>query len=186
MSRAIIAILSICLLVELSSCREKQKSKQEEYIDVAAYLRGQLKYLDSVPHGYLKLTTADTLQPDSVYLTLQQVKDLVLGFIAPELEKDKFSERFEETSFADATLQTITITYRSVSPKNAVERIDVYVNPENGSIHRLYLVQAASSNEHTAKRQLLWTHNQGFTIITTHSREGQQTGSSLTEQVIWQ
>jgi len=185
MNRVITILACMCLAAGTGSCNQKKKDKQQEFIDIASYLKGQLKYIDSVPHGYLKINVRDSLQPDSVYLTLQQVKDLAAGFLVPELELKKFSKRFEETSFADATLQSITVTYTSVNKNNSVERVDVYVNPQNGEIARVYLVQNTIAGDNPVKKQLLWTHNKGFTIITTHSGNG-QTDSTITEQVIWQ
>jgi hypothetical protein len=185
MIKGVIFFALFTLLAGVSSCKQSSKTKQKDYIDVAGFLKGQLRYLDTVPHGYIKVNDSDTTKPDTVYLTLQQVKELALDFIVPELEIEEFEQRFLETSFADATIQSITITYQSVSKKNTVERVDIYVNPQNGTINRLYMVRVVAMNGKPARKQLLWNYNQGFSIITTLPGAG-DADSTTTEHIIWQ
>ncbi|HMO33498.1 MAG TPA: hypothetical protein PKE63_05810 [Lacibacter sp.] len=162
------------------SCGGKNKKATNNFIDVAGYLKGQLAYLDTVPHGFLRITGKDGIQTDSSYLKKEDVQQLAAVFIIPQLEKKQLEQDFEETVFADATLQTITITYQPINGNNPVRRIDLYIRPENGQISQLYLVK----EEEAESRQLLWRHNEGFTTITT--RNMGVNSQTITEKIIWQ
>lgn len=169
------------------SCRTKEKSKSNKpqtYIDIAAYLKGQLAYLDTVPFALLKLTQKDSAAYDSSFITKADLNKIVFSFLVPELEKNKFEESFQETTFADATINTITLTYSAADIMNPLQRVDVYVNPENNQIRQLYLIRKAETKDSSVTQQLLWKHNKNCTLITNVSVKDQPE-KNTTEKIIW-
>jgi hypothetical protein len=161
----------LVLLFAFASCKNNQKKKEaKSFIDVAAYMNGQLKYFDTVPFAFLKLTRKD--------------KEIVKQFLVKEIEKGNFEENFDETTFADETLQMVTITYNSTNKKTAVERIDVYINPDKEEIHQVYMVRKKEQGDSIVNQQLLWRHNRSFTLITSVIDAAKQE-KIVTEKVIW-
>jgi hypothetical protein len=175
----------LLLLFAFTSCKNNAKNKeQKSYIDVTGYMNGQLKYFDTVPFAFLKLTRKDTVFTDSQYIRKEQVQQIVKQFLVKEIEKGNFEENFEETTFADATLQMVTITYSANNKKPGVERIDVYVNPEEEKIRQLYMVRKKEQGDSTVNQQLLWRHNKSFTLITSVTNAAKQE-KTVTEKIIW-
>ncbi len=171
------------VLLIFSSCKNK-KADPKDYINVSAYLKGQLKYIDTVPFAFLKLTKKDSLFTDSQYITREQVNKIVNEFLVKELEKGNFEKNYKEISFADATIKTVTINYESTDKDNPISRVDVYVNPDKERISQVYLVRSKENSDSTLTQQLLWKHNKSFLLITTISKKD-QTEKTITEQIIW-
>lgn len=144
-------------------CKDKKK-EHEKYIDVFAYVKGQLVHIDTVPYGILSLKLKDTVVIDSAYINAKQLRAIIKPFMDEEPEEDYFNENYTQSSFGDATIGTITISYMSNSSKESIERMDVYANPQTGDIKQVYILKRANEKEKTGKKQLLWSHNQGFTL----------------------
>jgi hypothetical protein len=94
----------MAVLFSFNSCKNK-KQEQKNYIDVSSYMKGQLKYIDTVPFAFLKVVQQDSIYTDSQFISKEQVKAIVQPFLVKELEKKNFEENFKEISFADATLK---------------------------------------------------------------------------------
>lgn len=181
--KACITLFVILLLI--TGCKNNRKDKEEKsFIDVTAYMNGQLKYFDTVPFAFLKLTKKDTVFTDSQYIKKEEVQEIVKRFLVKDIEKGKFEKNFEETTFADATLHTVTITYNSINKKSDVKRIDVYVNPEKEEIHQLYMTRKKEDGDSVISQQILWRHNRYFTLITSVSSKNKEEKTTA-EKIIW-
>lgn len=178
-------VILACLLL-MQACRSKSSQQEKpDFIDVSAYLKGQLAYLDSVPFAFEKTTLKDSLYTDTVFLNKESFKELVVPFLTEELEKKNFQKRYKETLFADAGINSITLTYEPEDNGGlAVQRVDVYVNPETQQIDKLYIVRSSNSTDSSLTQQLLWKHNKSCRIITTVYKPD-QTERVINEKINW-
>ncbi len=176
-------ILFVLISLTYISCK-RTKKEPKDYIDVSSYLKGQLRYIDTIPFAFLKVVQKDSIYTDSQYITKEQVKDIANQFLVEELEKKNFENNFHETSFADATIHTITITYEATNKNSPITRVDVYVNPEKEQISQLYLIRNQERGDSVVSQQLLWKHNKSFILITSVTKKD-GTEKNLTERVIW-
>lgn len=163
-----------------TGCKNAKEAEAKNFIDVSGYLKGQLAYLDTVPYAFLKLTLKDTMYGDSVFLTKKEVNEIINFFLVKELEKKEFEKGFDETTFLDGTINTLTLTYEPINTIETIQRVDVYVNPETEQIAKIYIV----SKKDMMSQQLLWKHNSSFTLITT-TMDHQNNQEVKTEKVIW-
>ena len=178
-----LGLFCVASFFTISSCRNAKK-EPKDYIDVSSYLKGQLRYIDTVPFAFLKVTQKDSVLTDSQFITKEQVKQIADQFLIEELEKKNFEKNFKETSFADATIHTITITYEAINTSCPVSRVDVYVNPEKEQISQLYLVRYKENSDSVISQQMLWKHNKSFTLITSVTKKNEPE-KITTERVIW-
>jgi len=178
-----LGVFCVTAVFTFSSCKNSKK-EPKDYIDVSSYLKGQLKYLDTVPFAFLKVVQQDTVYTDSQFITKEQVQQIAGRFLVKELEKKNFEKYFKETSFADATIHTVTITYDAINTNCPVSRVDVYVNPEKEQISQLYLVRSEENSDSTISQQILWKHNKSFTLITSVTKKNEPE-KTTTERVIW-
>ena len=184
MIRFLLAAVSVTALLTFNSCKN-QKKEPKDYIDVSSYLKGQLKYIDSVPFAFLKVVVKeDSIFTDSQFISKEQVRAIIQPFLIKELEKKNFENNFKETSFADATIETVTITYETENDKIPVSRVDIYVNPEKEMISQLYLVRHEVKGDSLFTQQLLWKHNKSFVLITSSAKKNEPE-NIVTEKVIW-
>lgn len=162
-------ILLTGLFIFIAACNTSGSKKEKpDFIDVAAYVKGQLAYLDSIPFSFEKTTLKDSVYTDTVFLNKAELRSLVMLFLPEELEKKNFQRYYEETLFGDAGMNTITLTYQPEEKKDLqIQRVDVYVNPETQEIAKLYIVRRNETKDSTLAQQLLWKHNKSCRIITT-------------------
>lgn len=177
------AALLLAALFSFNSCKNK-KQEPKNYIDVSSYMKGQLKYIDTVPFAFLKVVQQDSLYTDSQFISKEQVKSIVEPFLVKELEKKNFEENFKEVSFADLTIETVTISYDAVNEKSPVSRVDIYVNPEKERITQLYLIRHEQKGDSAVTQQLLWKHNKSFVLITSTAKKDEPE-KVITEKVVW-
>ncbi len=166
-------LLTFISFFSLQACKNKNPRKEITYINIPSYLKGQLAYLDTVPFQLLKTVERDSAHIDSFYLKNQDIRNIVTPFLAPELEQGLFEKTYEETSFADASLNLITVTYNAVNKKVPVQRIDIYVNPEDNNIKQVYLVRQDNQPDSSLTQQLFWSNNKGCSLITVISKKDQ-------------
>ena len=184
MIRFLVAAVCVAAIFTFNSCKN-QKKEPKDYIDVSSYLKGQLKYIDSVPFAFLKVNVQqDTIFSDSQFISKEQVRAIIQPFLVKELEKKNFEKNFKETSFADATIETVTITYETDNAKSPVSRVDIYVNPEKEMISQLYLIRHEDKGDSLFTQQLLWKHNKSFVLITARAKKNEPE-NIVTEKVIW-
>jgi hypothetical protein len=154
-------------------------------IDVAGHIKGDLRKLDSIPYSLLKITEKNSGQPDSVYIKKADLWKLIAPFLSDEIKQENLSDHYTETSFADATIQSVMITYQAKEKDHQINQVAVYVNPENGRINRIYINGFFDDNNWKGKKQLMWAEQKGLTIIST--KEDDQSGTeTITEKIIWQ
>ena len=183
MRKYMLSLFCIAAVFIISSCKNSKK-EPKDYIDVSSYLKGQLRYIDTVPFAFLKVVQQDSVYTDSQFITKEQVKQIAGQFLIEELEKKNFEKNFKETSFADATIHTVTITYEAIDESCPISRVDVYVNPEKEQISQLYLVRYKENSDSAVSQQMLWKHNKSFTLITSVTKKNEPE-KITTEKVIW-
>lgn len=177
-------ILTIAVLGILFSACKNEKKEHKNYIDVSGYLRGQLAYFDTVPFGFVRVKLMDSIATDTQYLRKEDVAKIVKPFLTGSLKKDAFEDRYSESTFADATIGKITITYTAQKSDEPVQRIVVYVTPGKEVIEKVYLTRAETNGDSTLTQQLLWKHNQSLMLITSVTKKD-QTETTVTEKIAW-
>lgn len=176
-------IFCFAWLMMAAGCKSK-KNETLDYIDVTAYMKGQLKYIDTVPFAFLKVVLKDSISTDSQYITKEQVNQIVKEFLVKDLEKGRFEKKFKESSFADATIHSITLNYESTDKDCPVSRVDVYVDPEKERISQVYFVRSKENSDSSFAQQLLWKHNKSFLLITSVTKKSEPE-KTITEKIIW-
>ena len=178
-----IIFLFVCLFI--ICCGNNQKKNEYPAIDVIGYIKGQLKLLDSIPYGILKVTELQGGRTDSVYIKKNELPGILKSFLSESISKTALEINYEEKSFADAGNQMINITYDAKDKEAVINQITIYVNPSDGNIRLLYINGFFESAGRPIKKQLLWTHNKGFQIISSEGSEHKE-GNLITEKYIWQ
>ena len=180
-----IYIIFLWLVLLGVACKNSEKKSTYPAIDVVGYLKGQLKTLDSTPYGLLKVTEVPGKNPDSTYLNKVSLREHLTPFMIPSIAKEQLELKYRETSFADASIGYVVITYQAKDRDAPVSQIDVYIKPENNSIYQIYISGDLGSADQEEKKQLLWTHNKGCVIITGYDNDTTEK-STITEKIIWQ
>jgi hypothetical protein len=157
------------------------------FFPVTSFIQGQMKILDSLPVTFLQITTTDG-KIDSTWITTEKLKPLLQPFISDVINKNNLVDFFNESRFNDQSTGAITFTYM---PKTALpdsvhlRRWDIYINPEKGTIKRIYIVKELTENGTSATQQLTWQTNKWANIVTFIDKPGDVNPIQKATKWVW-
>lgn len=144
------------------------ESKADSFFPVTSFIKGQIITLDSLPVTPLQLTIIKE-KTDSVWLPKTKLKPLLTAFLNPEIKETNLVKYFKETKFNDQTLNAITFTYDPINvlPDSiSLRHWDIYVNPETGTVVKVYIVKNVKEDGRLLTQQLTWQTNKRAKIAT--------------------
>jgi hypothetical protein len=172
-------------LAVFTSCQSDHKLKETEtvspgketqmFFPVTDFLLGQLHELDSLPITPLRTMKIDDSEVDSVWLKREDIRNFATPFITPVIDSVSMSPYFSTRSFLDQTINSITLTYdpKIKLPKNIhLRHWDVYVDPQKGTVQRIYIVKEFEKDGISTTVQLTWNVNFDFSIRTIEQASG--------------
>ncbi|MBL0355975.1 MAG: hypothetical protein IPP72_03410 [Chitinophagaceae bacterium] len=172
--------LILCSSIALTRCTNNQKDQSPVSVDttpdsatvsffpVTAFIKGQIITLDSLPVTILQISTASG-KVDSSWITIEKLKPLLKPFIVDLIDKENLAPFFKESKFNDQSTDAITFTYdpkKALSDSIALRHWDVYVDPEKGTIKRVYIVKQLKENGKLFTQQLTWQTGKWAKIVT--------------------
>jgi hypothetical protein len=155
--------------------------EQNSLFPVTSFLKGQMIALDSVPVTILQVSTNNG-KADSAWISKEKIKPLLQPFISDLIDKENLVSFFKESKFNDQTTDAITFTYapKKVLPDSiALRHWDVYVNPETGTIRRVYIVKQLKENGLLYTQQLTWQTDKWAKIVTINDKDGGKVQSDI-------
>lgn len=139
---------------------ESNNNQQEDtvFFPVTDYFNGQLLGIREKGAPPIKYITINK-KTDSTWLNLNTLALSFSDFLSPEIDSMKLASYYTMKKFYDQTLNEITLTYEA--NKQLPDSIpwlswNVYINPEKGTIDRIYLLKRVSPINNL---QLLWLAN---------------------------
>ena len=172
---------------DTASASEKINPENTSFIPVTFLLQSQILMLDSLPVTILQVTTINNKQ-DSAWLPAAKVKPKLQPFISDIIDKDNLARYFKETKFNDQSTEAITFMY---DPKMALpdsfslRRWDVYINPDNGALKRVYMIKQAKENNKAVTQQLTWQSGKWAKMVTIKNEPGTTTQTVNEIKWIW-
>jgi hypothetical protein len=159
--------------------------EKNTFFPVTAFLKGQLFLLDSLPVTILEITTINNKQ-DSAWLSAAVVKPKLAPFILDSIDEKNMLPYFKESKFNDQSTEAITLMYdpKKVLPDSiAIRRWDVYIDPDKGTIRRVYMVKQLIENNNPVIQQLTWQTGKWAKIVTISNDKG--TTSPTVKEIKW-
>lgn len=180
MNKYYVAVVVVLLL--LNACNNPNKetilpssatsvdieSKADSFFPVSSFLRGQMVILDSLPITPLHITTIKG-KADSAWVSKAKLKPLLEPFLASEIDETNLVNYFKETRFNDQTINAITFTYDPIgnlSDTFSLRHWDVYINPEKGTVTKIYIVRKFDKDGKKITAQLTWQTDKQAKIST--------------------
>ncbi len=174
--------LIICFVISCSNNENKQSatvagaragtanvdSIKSTFFPVTSFLKGQMILLDSTPVTILQITIVDK-KTDSSWIKKEKLKPLLQPFIADIIDKENLTAFFKESKFNDQSTDAITFTYEPKIPlpdSIALRHWDIYIQPETGTVKRVYIIKQVKENNGVFTQQLTWRSNKWAKIVT--------------------
>jgi len=194
MNKFIFLILTICTIacnnsstdsgIGDSTSPRRDSVKQEPYYPIKEYIAGQIAYVDSTPLAIEQITYLDNKKTDSVIIDRNTFKKLAAEFLEPDLNVASIKPLYEENSYNDLTINTITFNYTTKNKTLELQQADVLLNPENNKVKTVIFRKNRTSGDTAISLNGLWTNNMNFQLNYSYLLKD---GKGFTKQVkiIW-
>lgn len=141
--------------------------QQLSFFPVTSFLQTQINSLDSLQVTVLQINFANG-KADSTWISKEKVKPLLQPFVTDPIDKENLVPLFKESKFNDQTTEAITFTYtpiNSLPDSISIRHWDVYIDPEKGTIKRIYIVKQLKKDNAAFIQQLTWQTNKSAKIV---------------------
>ena len=165
----------------------KADSANNTFFPVTSFLKGQLILLDSIQVTLLQVNSKGG-KSDSLWLPREKIRPLLQPFIADVIDNEKLAPFFKESKFNDQSTAAITFTYdpRTAIPDSiAIRHWDVYVNPETGTVKRVYILKTVTVNNQVYTQQLTWQTDKWAKLVNILNKPGGQSEIESEMRLIW-
>lgn len=176
-------VLYNCSNNNTSSDQPKEDTAGKAFYPVGNYIRSQLAYIDSMPLAVIKYTTIHNVTDTSI-IEKKDFKQIAAAFVTPDISSPEFKSQYEEHSFIDATLGTMTLTYTAKNDKVPVRKADILLDQEDTEVKTIYIEKSIPGTDSSIIKKILWIANRNCQITTLVQKEGQPEDIIL-ERYVW-
>lgn len=169
-------VLFYCCTEQKQQDSQQQKTGSEKeytFFAVTEYIRGQLSEMDSLPITPLKIVIQNGRQ-DSVWMKKENIRPFAGPFLYPKIDSAYLNNFYEERSFLDQTINSITLTYEPINDSADYKTIIVYIDPAKNKVTRIYLVKETAGGTGNQTMQLTWKSNKWCKITTITEKKDNQ------------
>ena len=180
-------IFSLCGIIILCGCNGNKTAENKtetvaepvtataditsNFFPVTSYFKGEI--LDIKNRGLTLLKTVTIKdKTDTSWIKIPDLDNAFAEFLFPVIDTANLKNMFAENKFLDQTLNAFTFSYDAVNDRSdtfAFKRWDVYVDPDNGKVTRIYLIKRKSADR---ELQLTWQSGKWYKIVTLHNVSG--------------
>jgi hypothetical protein len=161
MNKLILALFFLCTLNACNNATKKVENtvivekEVASFFPVTNYIKGQIAELKSTGINPIKINTNGN-KIDSVWLKVEDFSDAFKEFVQPVIDSNNLIQFFDESNFADQTLDAYTFTYtpKAKLPDSiSLLKWDVHISPASNTVKRIFMVKRLPSNK---ELQLTW------------------------------
>jgi hypothetical protein len=172
---------------EISAKKDAPAELPQRFFRVTDFLLGDIKNISTRGVTPLGITTINN-HSDSVWLKQEALSTAMREFTTPIIDSANLIELFHETKFQDQTLNTFTFTYDPISKLPDTMQLthwDVYIDPETGTVKKVYLVKHKKENNQDKTLQLTWQAGKWCKTTTLINKPGGSAGVEKEETILW-
>jgi hypothetical protein len=171
--RHIIPFAFIFLIWCCSSCGDSSSEQSVDlqpkdvpasFFPVDHFIKGEISQIRSLGKSPLSKITGKP--QDSAWINIEKLDSVFSPFLTPPIDSAGLSRHYKETKFVDETVHALTLTYDPIGELPADlpwQNWIVYINPETGSVQKIYLVKTAENNK---TLQLTWVAGKYCKLVT--------------------
>ncbi len=173
----------------LICCKSSKKDEAKNFISTRSLIEKQVAHVDTSLYPIVKITTIDTLPPDTTYIPREQFREAAKEFLAiPDLSDPKVAKRFkEEPARYDQLLNRAIITYTPVDPVNEEYKThELLVTPSvaGDKVNNIIITRVITNRNGHMQKNMLWVLDRSFQV-TTITQEPGKPEKTTTTKVTW-
>ncbi len=140
--------------------------EKQSFFPVTQFLLGQLNEIEGMPITPVKISLSGN-KKDSAWKKKEDIRSFAAPFLRPVIDSASMQKYFTEKSFLDQTINALTLSYdlKSTIPDSIkLNHWDVYIDPQKGTVQRIFLVKNEVLNGRNITTQLTWKVKQWCSI----------------------
>jgi hypothetical protein len=175
-------LFSVFLSIVLFACKQPQNKVKpfadipdtttiDNYFPVTNYILGEIEHIKSLSLNPLMIVSSNN-KTDSTWLQLQDLEKVMQPFLTPVIDTANMKALYRESQFEDPTLNNYTWSYEpyKILPDSfTLKRWDVYVNPQQNRVSRVYWVKNITPD---LQQQLTWNSGKSCKILEIRDNKG--------------
>jgi hypothetical protein len=172
---SVLAIMSIVVSCKnhsspnvITAAVQKDSIQEQSFFPVADFIGGQIKMIDSLQLPLSKsVTTGRKTQLASI--SDKEFKSLATNFLKPDINDSVIKKYYTETSVADQSIPSVTLTYSTNNNGLLIQKINVFIKPDlvkNDKVSAIYIEKIFSNADTSISQKLYWKTDKNFQIIT--------------------
>jgi hypothetical protein len=187
------SLFMLVFIILLQACASKEENNTPtnivtkdtvgNFFPVTTFLKGQIFEIKNGGTTPVRKIIINK-KTDSSWVKMEVLDSLLTEFLNPLIDTANLKETFAEKKFLDQTVNAFTFTYDPINvAKNnfAFKHWDVYVDPDNQKVKRIYLLKKINA---TTDMQLTWLADKWCKMITIETVNGKAT-ISKEESFTW-
>jgi len=192
MKKCIGTLFILSCLVLLQNCKGHggknfiETSDTVKFFPINLYFKGQIARVDSLATTIYKLTIrGNGAKPDSTTLTKQQFNQLAHAFTEYDIEDKSIHKYYKESTFGDASTQSITFNYTAMDKTLPLQSIDILLDQTGQQMKNVFLSLMLKTGDSTVTEKCGWKNDTQFYINRYIEYPGKP---PVTEQniIVWQ
>ena len=177
----ILLLGSLLVILSCNSGKEKKieearKEKQEEVFPVALFFQEQIRIVDSLQLPTVKVTVSNGKRSMEA-ISMEEFKSLAQEFITADISDPSLKNVYTESSFADQSIPSITLTYSTPDSSREVQRLDVIIDPDpvrEDRVKTIYIEKRHTHADTAVQKKLYWKANENFQVLTSKYLPGKK------------
>lgn len=124
--------------------------------------------IDSLQLPVIKFITKNG-RTDTTGASLAELKNTAQDLLTPDITQPPLSNKYTESSFADQSIPSITLTYFSEDKSLPVQRLDVLLEPDpvaDDKLRNIYMEKNESMGGTMLSKKILLIANRSLQVIT--------------------
>jgi len=172
-------LLFLLLIVAGSGCKTKEKEPDKKYVSIISLIKKQVEHVDTSLYPILKITTIDSLPPDTVYIPREEFASAAKDFLSiPDLSDPKVAKKYkEEQARYDESLNRVVITYTPLNPdKEEIKKQELLVTPSEAAgdkVSNIIVLKETNNRDSFLQKKMLWQLDKSFQVVTTTQKAGE-------------
>lgn len=162
----------------LPGCKSKEKEPEKKYVSIISLIKKQVEHVDTSLYPILKITTVDSLPPDTVYIPREEFASAAKDFLdIPDLSNPKVAKKYkEEQARYDESLNRVVITYTPLNyEKEEIKKQELLITPNEAAgdkVSNVIVLREINNKDSFLQKKMLWQMDKSFQVVTTRQKPG--------------
>lgn len=157
-----------CNSGEQEQAKQIRKETQEEVFPVGLFFREQINRVDSLKLPTVKMTSIRG-KTSTEAISIEEFRLLAEEFVQSDISDSTVKNAYKESSFADQSIPSVTLTYSTPDSSKEIQRLDIIIRPDpvqNDQVSSVYIEKHVRLKDTSVLKKMYWKANENFQVIT--------------------